>query len=168
MLLSFFVSPLSHQQNISLFSSRGNKVTWGQDQVNRESGAQGHAIFGKKLQYTQRSVGRCTCKSPIMKWANVLKESSKKFTEASHNNDIWYTDTDGTLEHLPSRGSLYCKGPPKLELSSGGISSHICTYYVCVYVLYIHTHIPYIKNIYAHIYSTCVHIIYIYLICMRV
>ena len=27
-------------------------------------------------------MGRCTHKSPIMKWANALKESSKKFTEA--------------------------------------------------------------------------------------
>ena len=38
----------------------------------------GHAVFSQKLQNTQRGVGRCTCKSPIMKWANMLKESSKK------------------------------------------------------------------------------------------
>ena len=36
----------------------------------------------KKLLNTQHSVGRCPHKSPIMKWANALKESSKKFTEA--------------------------------------------------------------------------------------
>ena len=31
---------------------------------------------------------------------------------ASHNNAIWYTDLDGFLEHSPSGGSLYYKGPP--------------------------------------------------------
>ena len=30
---------------------------------------------------------------------------------ASHNNASWCTDTDGFLEHSPSRGSLYYKGP---------------------------------------------------------
>ena len=34
-------------------------------------------IFGQKLLNTQRSVGRSTCKSAIMKWAKALKESSK-------------------------------------------------------------------------------------------
>ena len=31
----------------------------------------------KSLLNTQHSVGRCTRKSPIMKWANVPKQSSK-------------------------------------------------------------------------------------------
>ena len=39
----------------------------------------GHAVFGEKLLNIQHSVGRCAGKSPIMKQANVLKESSKKF-----------------------------------------------------------------------------------------
>ena len=30
---------------------------------------------------TERGVGRCARKSPIMKWANVLKESLKESTE---------------------------------------------------------------------------------------
>ena len=38
----------------------------------------GHAIYCQKLLSTQHSVGRWICKSPIMKWANMLKESSKK------------------------------------------------------------------------------------------
>ena len=58
---------------------------------------------------------RCTCKSPIAKWANALKESSKKnslkLNTASHNNTSWFTATDGFLEHSPSGGSLYYKGP---------------------------------------------------------
>ena len=37
-----------------------------------------HAVFAQKLLNTQRGVGRCAHKSPIMKWANALKESSKK------------------------------------------------------------------------------------------
>ena len=53
----------------------------GWDQVNREGGTRGSCHFGKKLLNTQFCVGRCTHKSPIMKWANVLKESSK-ITEA--------------------------------------------------------------------------------------
>ena len=61
------------------------KSYYGCDRVNRESGTRGHAIFGQKLLNTQHSVGRCTYKSPIMKWAKMLKESSKKFTEAKCN-----------------------------------------------------------------------------------
>ena len=38
---------------------------------------EGHAVFRQKLLNTQRGLGRCACKSPIKKWANVLKESSK-------------------------------------------------------------------------------------------
>ena len=45
----------------------------------------GHAIFGQKLLNTQHRVGRCACKSPVMKWANVLKESSKILTEAKRS-----------------------------------------------------------------------------------
>ena len=41
-------------------------------------------IFGQKLLNTQRGVGRCTCKSPIVKWANVLS-LQKEFTEAEHS-----------------------------------------------------------------------------------
>ena len=77
-LLLFFVSPLPHQQNVSLWlSSRETKkgrlgeIRW----IGKvEHG--GHASLGPKLN-TQYGVGRCTCKSPIMKWANLLKESSK-------------------------------------------------------------------------------------------
>ena len=35
-------------------------------------------FFNQKLLNTQHGVGRCAWKSPIMKWANELKESSKK------------------------------------------------------------------------------------------
>ena len=40
------------------------------------------ALFSQKLLHTQCSAGRCTCGPPIRKWADALRESSKKFTEA--------------------------------------------------------------------------------------
>ena len=88
-LLPFFVSPLPHGQNISLwalFLSRktnkkvtGVKIRW----IGR-LGHGGHGIFGWKLLNTQCGVGRCALNHPSwngqMHW--VFK---KKFTEAEHN-----------------------------------------------------------------------------------
>ena len=121
-LLPFFVSPLPHWQNISLwglFSSgeitKKKKRSLGEIGWIGRVGPGGHAVFGQKLLNTQLSVGRIhACKSPIVKWANTLKESSKKIHWshiASHNNTSWSTDADGRLEHSPSGGSLYYKGP---------------------------------------------------------
>ena len=46
------------------------------------------------------------------KYLKSLKEKiSPKPNTASHNSASWYTGTDGFLEHSPSRGSLYYKGP---------------------------------------------------------
>ena len=108
-LLPFFVSPLPHQQNISLwgpFSSgetKKEKSHSQQDQVSMESGARGSChFFGQKvLNPPECFVGRCVCKSPIMKWANTLKGSSKKihWSQMQPLNVSWYTDTDGFLEH---------------------------------------------------------------------
>ena len=68
------------------FFHPGNKnVVWGEIRWIRRVRHRGHAVFGQKLLSTQRGVGRCTCKSPTMQWANVLKESSKKSTEAEHS-----------------------------------------------------------------------------------
>ena len=101
----FFVSCLLPWQNVSLwglFSPRGtNKQTnkqkghSGQAWVNREGGAEGLRHFGHKLLDTQRGVGPCSCKSPIMKWGNASKESSKKLIEAErslsqHQLAHWY------------------------------------------------------------------------------
>ena len=65
------------------FFIQGNKknVDWGEIWWLGRVGDRGHAIFGQKLLNTQHGVGRCVCKSPIMKWANTLKVF-KKFTEA--------------------------------------------------------------------------------------
>ena len=115
---AIFVSPLQIGRMFpfeDLFHHFGGNKKVPQDESRwiGRVGHRGHAVFGPKLLNTQCSVGRRTHKSPIMKWANALKESSKKFTEAesaSHNNASSYTDTDGFLEHSPSKESLYYKG----------------------------------------------------------
>ena len=79
-ILPFFVSPLLHWQNVSLwglFSSGKKKSCSEWDQMNKKGGAPGPAVLGQKLLNTQHSVGRYAHKSPIMKWANAL--SLKKF-----------------------------------------------------------------------------------------
>lgn len=76
----------------------------------------GHVMLfcGEKVLNTQLSVGACTHKSPIMKWTNALKDSSKKITETKHSlshNANQCNDTDGFLDkHSPSKGKLYHKG----------------------------------------------------------
>ena len=40
-----------------------------------------------------------------------LQKNSLTPNADCHNNAIWYTDTDGFLEHSPSGGNLYYKGP---------------------------------------------------------
>ena len=70
-------------------------------------------VFGQKLLNTQCGVDRCARKSPITKQAKALrvfKTNSLKPSTASHNSASWYTDTDGFLEHSPSKESLYYKG----------------------------------------------------------
>ena len=115
-LLSFFASLLPHGQNVSLwelFSSRETKASClGCDWVNRES----HAVLDQKLlehslwcgqvhlSITHHEMGKCV--------ERLFKKNSLKPKTASHNNASWYMDTDGFLEHSPSRGHLYQKGSP--------------------------------------------------------
>ena len=49
----------------------------------------------------------------------VFKKKSLKPDAASHNEASCYTDTDGLLEHLPSCGSLYYKGPTLQKIIQG-------------------------------------------------
>ena len=87
----------------TFFIWENKKSQLGWDQVNREGGAW-------SLLNTKQGVGWCTRESPIMKWANTLKTSSKKFTEAecSLSQQLqlvhWY-------RWEPSGGSLYYKEP---------------------------------------------------------
>ena len=49
----------------------------------------------------------------------VFKKNSLKPNSATHNNASWCTDADGFLEHSPSWGSLYYKGPVVQKITPG-------------------------------------------------
>ena len=115
-ILCFTSSTSAKHFPLRSFLIQGNKkkVIWGEIRWIGRVGHRGHDIFGQTLLNTQHSVGRGARKSPIMKWANTLslqKKNSLKPNTTSHNNISWHTDTDGFLEHSPSGGSLYYKGP---------------------------------------------------------
>ena len=85
-------------------------------------------------------VGRCARKSPIMEWANVLKESSKKFTEAecslSQQRQLahwcrWVSST------LTQRGKPVLQGPALQEIIAvfGSPLVYALWYSVCCAVL---------------------------------
>ena len=101
--------------------------------MNREGGHVGHDVFDQKLLTTQHSGGRCAQKSPIMKWVNLLKESSKKnslkLNAASHYNASWCAATDGLQEHSPGGwGEPVLQGahpPEDNSVLGGGSSSHM-------------------------------------------
>ena len=77
-----FVSPLPHWQNLPFqgFIQLGEQKTVAGGEIRWVGGVghQHHAVFGQKLLNAQHGVGRWACKSPIVKWTNMLKESSKK------------------------------------------------------------------------------------------
>ena len=83
----FTSSILAKHFSLRIFFIWGNKKNVSHSQIRwiRRVGHGSHAIFGPKLLNTQCSVGRCADKLPITKWANVLKESSKKFTKAERS-----------------------------------------------------------------------------------
>ena len=57
-----------------------------------------HAVFGQTLLNVQIGLGKCTPKSPIVKWANALKESSKEI-HLSQTQPLT-TPPAGTLIHM--------------------------------------------------------------------
>ena len=83
----------------------------------------GHAVFCQKLLNTQHSVGSCANISPVRKWTNLLKESSKKIHWSCKQSLT--TLPAGTLiekgsenTHLAG-GSLYGKGPALQKIVLG-------------------------------------------------
>ena len=64
-------------------------------------------------------MGRCSRKSWKGQASSIFKKISLKPNAASHDNASCYTDTDGFLEHSPSRGSVYYKGPALQEIIPG-------------------------------------------------
>ena len=91
-IFCFTSSTLAKHFLLRIFFIHGNKKQVARGEIGRigRAGQEGHAIFGQTPLNTQHSVGRCTCQSPIVKWANTLKKSSKKNSlepnAASHNN----------------------------------------------------------------------------------
>ena len=91
-MLCFTFSTSAKYFPLRTFFIQGNKrkqtkVAWGETGWIVRVGHGGRAVFGQKLLNTQHGVVRCTRKSPVMKWANMLKSQSlqKNFTEAEHS-----------------------------------------------------------------------------------
>ena len=106
-------------------SSRKTKkeVSQGPDQVNRKGGTWGSCHFWSKIA------------EPSMRCGQVHSQTTlheMKPNAASHNTSCALTDTDGFLEHSPSRGSLYYKGLTlqKIILVLGGPPSYIISYFL--------------------------------------
>ena len=118
-IFCFVSSTLAKHFPLRIFIIRGknNKESSlsGSDWVNREGGTWGSCRFRSKT--AEHSAGWAgalvnhpswngqTCRKSL--WKNSLKLNT-----ASHNHASWYTDTDGSLEHSPSRGSLYLQWTP--------------------------------------------------------
>ena len=84
-IFCFTSSTLTKCFHLRTFFIQGNKQShWGEIGWIWRVKDGGHAFFGKKLQNTEHGIGRCLVNHPIMKWANTLKASSKKFSEAEH------------------------------------------------------------------------------------
>ena len=79
-LLPFFVSPLPHCKTFpfeDFFHPGGKKkVIQGKISWIGRVGQWGHTVFGQKWKI-QHGVGRCTRKSTIRKWANMLSLQKK-------------------------------------------------------------------------------------------
>ena len=118
-LLPFFVSPFPHWQNITLWGlfqlGKPRKVARGEIKWIGRVGKGGVMPFLVKNCWPLSVVwtGALLNHPPWngqMHWKSLQKHSLKP-NAASHNNTSWHTDTDGLLEHSPSRGSLYYKAP---------------------------------------------------------
>ena len=79
------------------------KVAWGKTRWIGRVGKEGSCHFGSKTAEPQCGMGRYVHSSPIIKWANMLNESSEKFTEAQlslsqqHQLVHWYRWVPRTL-----------------------------------------------------------------------
>ena len=80
------------------------------------------AVFDQKLLNTQAHCGHGCSKITHHEMGKPVERLLRKqFTEAnatSHTTS-WYTDTDGFLEHSPSGGRLYYKGPALQKIVLG-------------------------------------------------
>ena len=114
---AIFVSSLTHRQHVFLWGlfhlGRQKKVACGEIGW---IGRVGHRLpFLVKNCWTLRAVWAGQLVNPPSWYRQTcwksLQKNSLTPNAASHNNASWCTDTDGLLEHSPSEGSLYYKGP---------------------------------------------------------
>ena len=117
-LLSFFVSPLPHGQNISLwglFSSRETKKHIVQGKI----GWKGGWDMGV-MPFLVKNCWTLSCGCTLMNQMKLSKHiESPQRTQWSQmqpltNNASWYTERDGFLQHPPSGGKPVLQGtrPP--------------------------------------------------------
>ena len=110
-LLPFFVSPLSHQQNVSLWGPF-YPVALGKIRCIRRVGHR-ICLFLVKNRWTLGAVwSGALVNHPSwngqLGW--VFKKNLLKPNSAFHDNASWSTDTEGFLELSPSTSGLYYKG----------------------------------------------------------
>ena len=89
LVLPFFVSPLPHWQNISLWglllSRKTKESCWGEIQWIRRVGHGGCAVFGQKMPNSQQVWAGALVNHPSWNGQMHCKKLQKKLTEAEHS-----------------------------------------------------------------------------------
>ena len=105
------------------FSWRNKKVAWGKIRWIGRGGPGDQAFFWSKTAQYSVQCGQVRLEITHHKMGKKIHWSHI----ASHSNASWHTDTDGFLEHSPSRGCLYYKGPALQKIILFfGVPPHIC------------------------------------------
>ena len=116
--LLFFVSPLPHQQNGSL----EDFFHLGKQKKVAHRGTPVKLFFIKNCWIFSAGWAGALVNYPSWNgqthWES-LQKNLLKLNVASHNNASWYAATDGFLEHSPSGGSLYYRGPALQKIILG-------------------------------------------------
>ena len=99
----------------TMFIWGNKKKSFGRDGVEREGGARESCSFCSETAEHSVQCGQVCSQVTHHKMGKhierVFKQNSLKRDAPSHNSASWHIDTDGFLEHSPSRGSLYYKAP---------------------------------------------------------
>ena len=110
----------------------GKNSHLGWEWVYWEGGHGGHIIFGQKLLNSQHDGGRRIHKSPIMKWGNALKESSKKrpWSQTQPLTTMpavhWYAPHTWLSPHLLLHSSVNWSVSMQVKLTYSQIFYHFC------------------------------------------
>ena len=115
-LLLFLVSPFLHPRNVSLWGLFSSRETVAEGNIGLVWQVEYRVMPFLDTNYWTLSAVWETVQINHPWWNRQrhwksLQNNSLKPNAASHNNASWYTDTGEFLEHSPSAGSLYYKGP---------------------------------------------------------